>query len=317
MRPRLRPRARGGNAPPAAPRRAARRPGPRARSSAREREQLAIARRPGEQRLDARQTTQIARRLRARVARERRARRAGGIAHRREQRRACPGGRQQWGRCAGGAQASVEAADQRARALDAVLAQQIEHDRVAVATITSDRIAEGGLGEHQRLGLVEHPHLRGQPGFRCVLPEQPRRERMDGADVRPRGTGATGQRPLQAQGELARSRLRVGDDEHALGCGPELERRTHALDHERRLARAGAGGDDDLAARLDGDALLVGERHRAHGFATRHTPCQRHQGGHSPSGGSCSTSPTFIRPENSAARTPASSRSCSNASAST
>ena len=135
----------------------------------REREQLAVARRPCEQRLDARQTTQVAHRLRARIARERRAGRAGGTEQRRERRRARRCGGQQRGRCAGGAQARVEAADQGARAVDAVLAQQIEHDGVAVALVTSDRIAEGGLGEHQRLGLVKHPHLRGQPGLGCVL----------------------------------------------------------------------------------------------------------------------------------------------------
>ena len=84
------------------------------------------------------------------------------------------------------------------------------------------------------------------------------------------------------------------------GAVPRLQRRAHALDHERRLARARAGRDDDLAARLDRRDLLLAEReHGAHGFATRQTPCQRHHGGHSPSGGSCSTSPTFMRPANS------------------
>ena len=66
-----------------------------------------------------------------------------------------------------------------------------------------------------------------------------------------------GQRALQPQGELARRRLRVGDDEHALGRRAELQRGAHALDHERRLARARTGRDDDLAARLDRDLLLV------------------------------------------------------------
>ena len=219
----------------------------------------------------------------------------------------------------GGAQARVEAADQCARAVDAVLAEQVEHDGVAVAALARDRVAEGRLGEHERLGLVQHAQLGRQPGLRGVLAQQARGQRVDRADLRPGGVGAGGQRSLQPQGELARRRLRVGDDEHALGRRAELQRRAHALDHERRLARARAGRDDDLAARLDRDALLLAEigASGAHGFATRQTPCQRHHGGHSPSGGSCSTSPTFMRPENSAARSPASSSSCSNTSGST
>ena len=282
-----------------------------------EREQLPIGGRAGQQRVDPRQPAQVTRRLRAIVSGERRARPLRGLAQRREQRRACLRRRQLRRRGTGRAQARVEAANQGARAIDAVLAEQVEHHGVAVAALARDRVAEGGLGEHERLGLVEHAQLRRQTGLRGVLAQQPRGQRVDRADLRPRGARAGGQRSLQAQGELARGGLRVGDHEHALGRRAELQRRAHALDHERRLARARAGRDDDLAARLDRDALLLAECDGAHGLATRQTPCQRHHGGHSPSGGSCSTSPTFMRPENSAARSPASSSSCSNASRST
>ncbi len=226
-------------------------------------------------------------------------------------------GRQSRRARAGRPQPRVEAADQRARAVHAVLAEQIEHDRRPVAALARDRIAEGRLLEHERLGLVEHAQLRRQPGLGGVLAQQPGGERVDRADLRPRGIDPGGQRALEPHGELARRGLRVGHDEHALGRRARLERGAHALDHERRLPGAGAGGDDDLAARFDRGLLLGAEGHGAHGLGTRQTPCQRHHRGTRPPGGSCTTSPSFMRPENSAARSPASSSNASNCSAST
>jgi hypothetical protein len=285
----------------------------------REREQLAIAGRSGQQRLDASEPAEVADGLRAIVAGQLPARRASRLAQRSEQLRAGLRRGQQGRGGAGGAQARVEAPNQRARAVDAVLAEQIEHHRVAGATLARDRIAEGGLREHERLGLVQYAQLGRQPGLRGVLAQETRRQCVDRADLRPGSAAAGGQRPLEAQGELARRRLGVGHDEHALGRRAQLQRRAHPRDHERGLARARAGRDDDLSARLDREALLLaeGRRERVHGLATRQTPCQRHHDGHSPSGGSCSRSPTFMRPENSAARSPASSSSCWKASGST
>ena len=217
----------------------------------------------------------------------------------------------------GRAQARVETADQRPRAVDAVLAEQIEHPRCPIAALARDRIAEGGLREHERLGLGEHAQLGRQAGLRRVLAQQARRQPVDGADLGPRLISRARERALEPQGQLARRGIRIGDDQHALGRRAGGQCRAHALDHERGLAGAGAGGDDDVAARFHRGPLLIAESDGAHGLATLQTPCQRHHGGHSPSGGSCSTSPAFIRPENSAARSPASSSSASKTSGST
>ena len=283
-----------------------------------EREQLAIGRRAGEHRLDAHQAPQVARRLRPRVARDGRDGRLGRGAQRREQLRPGMRRRQPRRERPGGAQARIEAADQRARAGHAVLAEQVEQHGRPVAALARDGVCERRLREHERLGLVEHAQLGREAGLGGVLAQQSRGQRVDRADLRARGVHARGQRALEPHRELARGGVGVGHDEHALGRRARLERRAHALDHERRLARPRAGRDDDLAARLDRrDLLLAESQDGAHGCATRQTPCQRHHGGHSPSGGSCSTSPTFMRPANSPARSAASSSSCSNSSGST
>ena len=214
--------------------------------------------------------------------------RPGRVAQGREQARARMRGRQQRRRDSGGAQARVEAADQRARAGHAVLPEQVEQHGRPVAALAGDGVGEGRLREHERLGLVEHAQLRRQAGLGRVLPQQARRQGVNRADLRPCGIHTGRQRALEPHGELARGGVGVGHDEHPLGRGARLQRRAHALDHERRLAGTRARGDDDLAARRDRRDLLVAEgEDGAHGFATRQTPCQRHHGGHSPPGGSC------------------------------
>ena len=235
-------------------RRAARSPAPAASLfGADEREQLAIARRPGEQRLDARQTTQVAHRLRARVARERRAGRRG---RRRAGARAATGppvrGRQQRGaarrRRAGARRGCGSArASRRRRTRRAGRARRIGPSRRSRAIASPKAASESTSASASSSTRIS----AGSPASEAYS----RSSRAASAWIVPTcgraASAPAGQRALEAQGELARSRLGVGDDEHALGCRARLERRAHALDHERRLARARAGRDDDLAARLD------------------------------------------------------------------
>ena len=125
---------------------------------------------------------------------------------------------------------------------------------------------------HRRRPPRTAPAPRPRPAPSAPTAVRPRRRTPAAAAPRARGSSMCGprcvdtrrERALQPQCQLARSRLRVRDDEHALGCGAQLQRGPHALDHERRLARARAGRDDDLAARVDRDLLLFGaERARS------------------------------------------------------
>ncbi len=92
--------------------------------------------------------------------------------------------------------------------------------------------------------------------------------------------------------QLASRLARVGDHEHRVDVEPLLaDGADEALDEDGGLARAGAGRDEDLAARLDRrDLLLVHQ-----GRPTRHIVQRSHHEGHSPPFGSCATSPARIR----------------------
>jgi hypothetical protein len=76
-----------------------------------------------------------------------------------------------------------------------------------------------------------------------------------------------------AAAELARRPLGVRDHEQGVHVEPSLAHRLdEPLDQHGRLARAGAGGDEDDAGRVDcGDLLLAGSPDvDAHARFTRH-----------------------------------------------
>ena len=69
---------------------------------------------------------------------------------------------------------------------------------------------------------------------------------------------ALGERGADARAQLAGRAPRVGDDEDRVDVEPAVADRAHeALDEHRRLAGARAGGDEDLAGRLDGCAAAA------------------------------------------------------------
>ncbi len=76
---------------------------------------------------------------------------------------------------------------------------------------------------------------------------------------------AVGQGSANPRAQLARSAARVGDHEDRVDVEPALcDRADDALDEHRRLARAGAGGDEHLSPRLDRGKLLLVQVVRAH-----------------------------------------------------
>ena len=95
--------------------------------------------------------------------------------------------------------------------------------------------------------------------------------------------------------------LGVRDREHRVDRQAAIADRSHeALDEHRRLAGAGARGDEDEPARVDRRELLVvrgaGLLDHGHDRATRHIDHRSHQVGHGkPPFGSCRTSPERMR----------------------
>ena len=93
-----------------------------------------------------------------------------------------------------------------------------------------------------------------------------------------------------------------------------------ALDDDRRLAGARARGDEDGPGGVDGDGLLgvrgLGLCDRAHGRLTRQIGPSSHHDGHAPPFGSCTTSPSRMRPTKPRARSAAWSTRAQNSSSS-
>ena len=82
------------------------------------------------------------------------------------------------------------------------------------------------------------------------------------------------ERGADPRAQLGRRLARVGDHEHRVDVEPLVADRAHeALDEHRRLAGAGAGRDEDLAARLDRRQLALVH----HARATRHIVQRSHQ----------------------------------------
>ena len=163
-----------------------------------EREQLAIGRRAREQRLDARQAPQVRGRLRALVPRQLRARLQRRGVQRRQQLRgpAWAGGSLGAGAPAARRRASRLRISAREPSTPYSPSRSSTTDS-PVAALARDRVAEGRLGQHQRLGLVQHAQLGRQPGLGGVLPQQARRERVNRPDLRARGvdTGRAARAP--------------------------------------------------------------------------------------------------------------------------
>ena len=151
--------------------------------------------------------------------------------------------------------------------------EQRHHVRIAGGTRAGDEVAPGALAQLEILHLVELGEARRHAGLDRPLAQQPRAERVNGPgeealEIRERATGRArrcsraGRRvgvgfselgferqveaPAQLRGRLARER----DGGHVLDlvdAGGDAGR--HPLGEHLRLARAGAGLDEDVGRR--------------------------------------------------------------------
>ena len=190
----------------------------------------------------------------------------------------------------------------------AVRREELEPLRVVAREELRERRAERLRAEDGRLRVVELAEARVETGGERIRAQQPAAEAVDRRDpravelAREVVAAALGERRANPRPQLARGAPRVRDDEDRVDVEAAIEDRAHdALDEHRRLAGAGAGGDEHLARRLDRGALLLVQRVLAHARSTRHIGQRSHHAGHSPSRGSWLTSPSRIRPATAAA----------------
>ena len=189
-----------------------------------------------------------------------------------------------------------DAAEHPAQTAGAVRRQQPHPVGMLAAAELGQRRHEGLGPQHARLALVEHSEPRVDAGRRRIGAQQPVAEAVNGRDpgaVELAGEiGAAGlhePRP-DARAQLARSALGEGHDEDRVDVDAALDRAQEALDDDRRLAGAGAGGDEHDACRIDRSGLLrigcLWLEHGAHGRLTRQIGPRSHHDGHAPPFGS-------------------------------
>ena len=220
-----------------------------------------------------------------------------------------------------GAERLVDAGEHPPEAVRAVRREQAEAVRLAAGAELGERLLERLAPEHRRLRVVELAEARVEAGGERIRLEQAEAEAVDRRDPRAvelaREIVAAAARKLRAdaRAQLAGRAPRVRDDEDRVDVEALVARRAHeALDEHRRLAGARAGGDEDLARRLDGGELLRVEL--VHARSTLHIGHRSHHAGQSPPRGSCSTSPVRMRPASLAAVSFALSTAFQNASSS-
>ena len=115
-------------------------------------------------------------------------------------------------------------------------------------------IPELRAGElHQVLGvaLIHDREVLGEAGGGSVAAEQPVRGGVKGPAVHARARAAD--QPLGAREHLLRGAAREGEEQDALGRHAALDQVRDAVDERPRLARAGAGDDEQrTVAKLRG-----------------------------------------------------------------
>ncbi len=197
----------------------------------------------------------------------------------------------------GGAERLVDAGEHPAQPVRAVGREQPQPFAVARRAERRERALERLAADDGAVFVVELAVARVDADRERMRAQEPRAEAVDRRDPRavelPREVVAAArtQRRPDARAKLARRLARVGDDEHRLDVEALLAHRAHEpLDEHGRLARAGAGRDEDLAGRFDRCALLL-----VHGRSIRHIVQRSHHEGHSPPFGSWCTSPARIR----------------------
>ncbi len=204
-------------------------------------------------------------------------------------------------RAPGRAQRLVDARQHPPQAGSAVGREKLQPLRLLRGAEQSQSGFERLAADDPALALVEHAEARVEPGREWMRLQEPQAEAVDRGDpgavegareVVPAELGES--RPDPAA-ELACRALGVGDHEQGLDVEPAVADRLHeALDEHRRLAGAGARGDEDATPSRNRRLLLL-VCQLAHARLIRHIRQRSHQAGHSPPFGSCRTSPSWIR----------------------
>jgi hypothetical protein len=191
----------------------------------------------------------------------------------------------------GRAQRLVHACQHSPQAVRPIRREKPQALRIAARAELLQRSVEGLTAEHRRTGVLELAEPRVEAGRERMGAEQSGAEPVNRGDpgtvelareVRSAALtkGRTDSRP-QLTGGLAG----VRDHEDRLDVdAPLADGADEALDENRRLARSGAGGDEDRPVLLDGRDLLLVEPcdrlHDRHARATRQIGHRSHQGGH-------------------------------------
>ncbi len=203
--------------------------------------------------------------------------------------------------------------------------EQLEPLRIVVGTELRERGSERLRPQHRRLRLVELAEARVEPGCQRIGPQEAGTEAVDRRDPRPVEAArevvpaAVGEGCADPGPKLAGGAARVRDHEDRVDVEPAFgDRADDPLDEHRRLAGAGARGDEDLPSGLDRRELLLVQlvAAHAHGRSIRHIVQRSHHVGQSPPRGSWWTSPSWIRPASAVAVSRADSTTPQNASSS-
>ena len=223
----------------------------------------------------------------------------------------------------GRAQAVMDAREHPAQPLRPVRGEEAHSLRPARLDVAGECLRECLRAQDRGLALVEHTEAWVEAGLERMRAQQAVAEAVDRRDpaaveVACEIVALRLHEPLpDPRAQLAGRTLRVRDDEDVVDAQPALADGLHKpLDEHRRLARPGAGRDEDHARLLDRRNLLVGGS-RPHECRILHIVQREHQRGHSPPRGSVRTSPACIRSTARRARACASSTWCQKSSSET
>ena len=223
----------------------------------------------------------------------------------------------------GRAQAVMDAREHPAQPFRPVRGEEAHSLRPARLDVAGECLRECLRAQDRGLTLVEHTEAWVEAGLERMRAQQAVAEAVDRRDpaaveVACEIVALRLHEPLpDPRAQLAGRTLRVRDDEDVVDAQPALADGLHKpLDEHRRLARPGAGRDEDHARLLDRRNLLVGGS-RPHECRILHIVQREHQRGHSPPRGSVRTSPACIRSTARRARACASSTWCQKSSSET
>ena len=204
----------------------------------------------------------------------------------------------------GRAQRLVDVGEHPAQAVRAVGRKEPQPLVVPTRAEVLERALERFPADDRALRLVELAEAWVDPDREGMRPQQPRAEAVDGRDpcavepARQVVAAPLAERGADSPPQLPGGLARVGEDEDGVDVDAAVAHGAdEALDDHGRLARPGAGRDEDLAAGLDRRDLLG-----IHGLATLHIVQTSHHVGHSPPFGSWRMSPARMRRAYSAAR---------------